>query len=102
MSALADFLERLLIDGEVVFQHPPRPAPDERPAALEVLRQAYRTYCLNLAGPALPFREETALAAAELIRRACWFLVDHRDPPEVVAQALALPVPSKLADHAAA
>ncbi len=102
MAGLAEFLERLLTDGEVVFEEPPRFTPVEWRHAMDVLRRAYKTHALDVAGPQLPFREETALASAELVRRACWFLVDHHDPAEVIEQALDLAPAKAPADHLAA
>lgn len=102
MSSLAQFLEQLLVHGEVIFREPPRDAPGDAQSATDVLRRAHRTCSLEIAGPAVPFQEKTALASAQLMRRACWFLLDRRESGDTIAQALALPPAQSPADHLAA
>lgn len=99
MPGLVAFLEPLLYAGRVVFSDRPTLAPDEHPHARRVLEKAYRTYQLDIAGPSLDFRAEVAIAAAELIRAACWYQVQHDEPAEAVQRRLTLPVPRSPADH---
>jgi hypothetical protein len=99
MAGLVEFLENLLHTGRVVFREPPLPAPEERHAALTVLARAYRTYQLDVAGPALNFCTKSAIAAAEYVRSGCWYLVHHDEPAEVLHQRLTLPTPQSPSEH---
>jgi hypothetical protein len=98
---LADFLSDLL-HGTVVFRAPPIPSAAEHPAALEVLRQGFTTHALDIAGPPLDFHAGAALAAAELVRQACWFLVHRDEPPAEAEQRITLPPPGTPTEHLSA
>jgi hypothetical protein len=103
MSPLAEFLRPLLREGRVLLRaHPPEPAG--RPTdALAVLHEAHTDHRLALAGPPLDFDAHTALAAAELVRHACWFLANHDQPEEALQKALTMPHgPATAAAHLAA
>jgi hypothetical protein len=95
--SLPAFVEELLTSGRVVLAGPPwssvaqQVAAADRLPAVRRLESAHLDRCLDLAGPELAFDAELALKGAELVWRACWFLVSHRDPDVAVAQALALP-----------
>lgn len=102
VAGLADFLQELTEHGAVVFREPPAPTPADRPAAERFLRALHAEAGLEIAGPPLPFQAEVALAAAELLRQACWFLVQRADEADVVAQRLTLPPPTCPADHLSA
>jgi hypothetical protein len=91
MSTLGSFVRELLSEGRVVLDGPPAVRAAERPEALRRLEEAHAEECLDLAGPPVPFDSAAALAAAELVWRACWFLVSHREPDSAVAEALSLP-----------
>src|SRR5438094_5245970 len=93
MAPFADFLKRLLDDGEVVFHGPPLPRPDEQAEAAAVLRGVFAEYRLGVAGPPLDFRQDPALATAELVRQACWFLVHRGEPGTEVERRLTLAAP---------
>src|SRR5262245_5131443 len=103
MSPLAEFLQALLREGRVLLRARP-PEPAGRPAdALGVLQQAHADCRLALAGPPLDFDPDTALAAAELVRHACWFLANHDQPEEVLQKALVMPHPPRTpAEHLSA
>jgi hypothetical protein len=103
VSPLADFLLPLLREGRAVVRaHSPEPAG--RPAdALGMLQEAHADYCLTLAGPPLDFQADTALAAAELVRHACWFLADRGQTEEELDRALVMPhSPRSAAEHLSA
>jgi hypothetical protein len=100
--ALVDFLKQLLNAGEVVFREPPVPDKEELPAVTELLRRAHAQEVLEIAGPPLEFRPRPALAAAELVRQACWFLVHRGEPPEEVERRLNLEPPTAPGDHLSA
>jgi hypothetical protein len=103
MSPLAEFLQALLREGRVLLRaHPPEPAG--RPAdALAVLQQAHADSRLAVAGPPLDFHSDTALAAAERVRHACWSLANHDQPEEVLQKALVMPRPPRSpAEHLSA
>src|SRR5262249_32629201 len=99
MSELSEFLDGLFAEGDVVFSAPPTRSRTQDPAAAALLRSAFEDSRRDLAGPSLPLRLEPALAAAELVRHACWFLVSHGEAPEHVERLLAFPDPRSPADH---
>jgi hypothetical protein len=99
MAGLVEFLEPLLHSGRVTFSSRPAPSPDEHPATQKLLEQAYRTYQLEIAGPPLEFRPELAIAVAEFMRAACWYLVQHDEPAEALQKRLTLPIPQSPAEH---
>ena len=90
MPSLAEFLDRLFREGKVGFRERPGPSPSERAEAAEVLRRAFADELLELAGPPLAFEEDAALAAAEWVRQACWFLVNRDEPEEELDRRLFL------------
>jgi hypothetical protein len=91
MTTLADFVHQLLWHGRAILTE--RPAVDEhqRAAAVLILTQAFADYRLDVAGPPIEFDARTALAAAELVREACWFLVNRDEPETALEQRLAMP-----------
>jgi hypothetical protein len=91
MSPLADFLQRLFADGVAHFRSPPGAAP--RDDARPLLEAAYAGYALDVAGPPVPFDAGTALAAAEVVRQACWLLVSRDEPEGEIDRRLRLPGP---------
>lgn len=99
MASFTEFLQNLLNDGEVVFRAKPVPSVKDHAGAEQILRRAHAGYRLDLAGPLLEFRAETAMRAAELVRQACWFLVSHDEPDEVVMRMLTMPPAEVPADH---
>jgi hypothetical protein len=99
MAARVEFLQQLFSTGKVMMRAPPAAEPGDRRAALEMLEETHYIHGLEVAGPALEFRPELALAAAEFVRAACWYLVQHDDPAEVLERRLALPAPQTAADH---
>ena len=99
MTELSEFLDRLFADGDVVFQAAPMrmDAADEQ--SLLLLRAAHGDCVREIPGPTLPFRPAIALAAAEFLRQACWFLVSRNEPAGQVEQMLKLSAPRDAADH---
>jgi hypothetical protein len=91
MSAFADFLEGLFSRGEVLLREPPNVEAGESPHAREFLRAIFSNERLQVAGPPLDFDADVAVAAAGLLWRACWFLLEHGDPSATLERALALP-----------
>jgi MoxR-vWA-beta-propeller ternary system domain bpX4 len=92
MSDLARFLHGVVTDGSAQLQAPPLDGDDAD--ARVVLRRAYDVYALSLAGPALPLDEEIALAAAHLLERASWYLLNSNLPIDD-ARRLAMPAPPR-------
>src|SRR5581483_7511839 len=78
--SLVAFLHRLFREGTVVLRERPRLDGDGRAAALALLEGAYAAYRLDVAGPRIEFHGAPALAAAEVLAAACWFLVNHTEP----------------------
>ena len=100
MPELLKFLKRLFDKGEVVLRERPHLDPREHAPVLEYLSQVHDDHVLEIAGSALTFDEPTALAAAELTWRACWFLVSHDEPETVVQAQLQMPIaPVRAATH---
>jgi hypothetical protein len=101
MADLADFLDRLFNQGEVIFQERPVSGKDQS-GTTDLLRRAHAQELLEIAGPPLEFRPTPALAAAELVRQACWFLVQREQPAEDVERHLGLDPPAVADDHLSA
>jgi hypothetical protein len=93
MSALAEFLRLFLHEGRAVLRGAPAPAADSDRDAAAVLRQAYESHRLQVAGPPIDFDPKTALAAGRLVQQACWLLVSHAEPPAELERVLVLPGP---------
>jgi hypothetical protein len=101
--SLVPLLQRLFDDGTVVLRERPRLAAGERREALSVLERTHAAFRLDVAGAPLDFDAGTALAAAELLGHACWFLVNHAEPPAELEKRLVLPVrPVTAAQHLSA
>jgi hypothetical protein len=95
MSPLADFLGALLTEGRAVLRRPPAAVEPSDPAAAAVLRRAYATHRLQVAGPPLDFDLPLALSAAALVQWSCWLLVSRAETDAEMAQTLALPGPPR-------
>src|SRR5262249_6117628 len=54
----------------------------------------FADHALDVAGPPVAFDAAASLAAAELVAKACWFLVARGDAPEAVGRALVLRPPA--------
>jgi hypothetical protein len=103
MARLADFLDRLLTGGAAVLRGPPVPGPRDHALAAARLRAAHADCRLDLAGPPIDFDAPAALAAAEFVWRACWFLVQRGQEEREVERLLALPpAPRTAAEHLSA
>jgi hypothetical protein len=89
-SGAVSFLEALLRDGVVRFQQRPG-LWDSTGEARSLLARAYADYALEIAGPELRFVPEIALAAADVLRYACWFLVSHDEPGAELEARLRMP-----------
>ncbi|HKI37748.1 MAG TPA: hypothetical protein VKA46_38200 [Gemmataceae bacterium] len=90
MSPFADFLQHLFADGEAVLRERPVPVSGDADA-LALLRRAYAAHRLDVAGPPIDFDAAVALAAAEVLRQACWFLVSHDEPEALLDERLRMP-----------
>ena len=93
MATLGDFLTVLIEEGRIVLDGRPTQVEAERPAALRVLEAAFDVHRLDVAGPPISFDGPSALAAAELLRLAAWFLVNRSEPAREVERALVMPRP---------
>src|ERR1700682_3686070 len=90
MPALINFLERVFRDGQAVLRARPLPVQSDLAAARRLLEDAYGACALGIAGPELPFDATTALAAAECLRQASWFLLVRDEPDEHLEQSVVL------------
>jgi MoxR-vWA-beta-propeller ternary system domain bpX4 len=103
IAVLAEFLHDLLFAGKVVVRDRPSSSARHRSEAIGLLGRAFADYRLSVAGPLIDFDATTALAAAELVRQACWFLVNHDEPDEELEKRLTMPAPPTLpAQHLSA
>jgi hypothetical protein len=91
MASLGEFLQGLLDDGRVVFRARPEPSEEDRAGALAVLEPAFAVHRLDVAGSPIALDAPSALAASELVRQACWFLVSRSEPVEEMGRRLVLP-----------
>jgi len=103
MPALAEFLRDLVEDGRIVHRVRPGPSEEGRPAAADILARTFAIHRLDVAGPPIPFDPPSALAAAELLRRASWFLVNRSEPVEAMERELTIPpAPRSATEHLSA
>src|SRR5438132_4618804 len=103
MSALTEFVRRLLDQGEAILKGRPDSLQSQQEAAAAYLREAFADYRLEIAGPLLEFDAATAVAASQLLWQACWFLVNRSEPTEVLEQRLVMPRrPTTAAQHLSA
>jgi hypothetical protein len=93
MASLAEFLDRLLSDGSAILRSPPVLSKQDARDAIGRLESAFADVRLDIAGPALPFDAPAAVAAAEFVWRACWFLVQRGQPEAEAARVLIPPAP---------
>jgi hypothetical protein len=101
--SLVAFLHRLFREGTVVLRERPRLEAGSRDAALALLGGAYAVCRFDVAGPAVDFHGDTALAAGELLARACWFLVNRAEPAAEMERCVVLPGrPATAAQHLSA
>ena len=88
MASFVAFLRGLLNEGAAVLRERPHGVGDERPEAETLLAEAFADHRLDIAGPLLAFDAGTALAAAEQLWFACWFLLHRGEPPAEVEKCL--------------
>jgi len=88
MPGFAEFVQRLLTEGSVVLRQRPLVTPADHSRASDILEKAYSAYRLDVAGPPPAFAAPTALAAAEFVWLACWFLLVRDEEPAEVEKGL--------------
>lgn len=90
MSEHAQFVDRLLRDGHAILRA--RPRRDEPPEqAVRLLRMAFETYRLQVAGPLIEFDATSALVASRLVHAACWYMVNRSEPANVLDEVICMP-----------
>lgn len=100
MAAFVDFLDRLLKEGTVVLRAQPVVEEKERRPAERFLAAAFEEHRLDVAGPPIAFDAASALAAAEWLWLACWFLLHRGDAPDEMEKNLPpLAPPESAAQH---
>src|SRR5262249_35108264 len=98
-----DFLHHLFEQGTITYCDPPVSSPKEDRAATQLLERAFDSYRLHVAGPSIAFAREVAVAAAELVRQAGWFLFSRQEPDVELDKRLVMPrPPASPADHLSA
>jgi hypothetical protein len=102
MMAFAEFLKRLLEEGSVVMHARPEIRPADQKAAGELLAAAFADERLEVAGPLLTYDAKVAIAAAECVWFACWFLLHHGEPAGDLEKLLTLLPPRNPAQHLSA
>jgi MoxR-vWA-beta-propeller ternary system domain bpX4 len=91
MSVLIDFLQNLFGKGEVIFYSPPERAAGEQSDVISVLKRAFDSYSLEIAGPPIEFDAAAALSCSEFVHWACWFLLHRDSPADEVERRLQIP-----------
>ena len=79
MPPFPEWLSRVLASGESVQEDRPALAPSERPRVTELLREAFESHALDIAGRPIAFDADVAVAAAVALSGACWRLVGDED-----------------------
>ena len=82
MDCFEEFLSGLLREGRIVFRRSPDRGPGASEGAIDLLARAYEDDRRNVAGPAIPFDAAVAFEAGELVRQACWALVNRGERVE--------------------
>lgn len=103
MAAFSRFLAGLLDEGKVIFRagEIPRDRPADRD--IPVLAEAFSTFALGVGGPPIALDARCACEAAEVVRQACWALVDRGERPEDLGRRLRMTTgPSAPAQHLSA
>lgn len=98
MSTFADFLQQAF-QGRVQLRGRLELSSAERPAVQRLLADVHARRVLDLAGPSPRLEVETALAAAQVLADACWFLLTRDEPPDEVERALRMPTPGSASEH---
>ncbi len=86
-----DFLTSLLEQDAVRLAALPRLREEDRPAATNTLLAAFENHALDVAGASIAFNAPVALAAAECVAIACWFLVSRDERSDRVSRELDFP-----------
>jgi hypothetical protein len=103
MAAFVDFLQRLLTEGTVVLRAKPEVEARERRRGERLLAAAFEEHRLDVAGPPIDFDAVAAVAAAEKLWFALWFLLQRSDPPDEIEKRLTSePAPLSAAQHLSA
>jgi hypothetical protein len=103
MNGFVEFVRPLLEEGQALLHDRPRVNHDLARPVTRFLAEAHAQARLDLAGPLIPFDESAALAAAERMWWACWFLVNRHEPVAEVERCLTVPpTPRSAAQHASA
>ena len=103
IAVFPDFLAAMFHEGKVAFRSAgvPRELPTERDAA--ILVETFARFALSVAGPAIRVDVRIALEAAEVVRQACWALVDREERPEALRKRLRMrAAPSTPSEHLSA
>lgn len=97
---LAPLLRSLFDDGCIAFQAVPVfPCPD-RDEAAAVLAATFAIARLDVADPPIDFDPESAVACADFVIAASWYLVHRQVEPAEVERAMAkLPPPRSAGQH---
>jgi len=103
VATLYEFLARLFKTGEIVFDRRPAPNAAERAHDVRFLEEEFERYALTIPGSRLRFDAQVALAAAEMLRQAAWFLVSRDEPDSEVARLVEMRVsPENASQHLSA
>jgi hypothetical protein len=103
MAAFSEFLAELFGEGKVVFRSGEKPRDRPTDGDVAILREAFATFALSVAGPPIAFDVRTATEAADLVRQASWALVDREERPADLKRRLRMTaVPTTPAQHLSA
>lgn len=73
------FLDRLFREGSIAFDRAPEPVAEPSWNVEQILRSAFETHRLSIAGPPITFDRDSARCAANFLRHACWGLVRQEE-----------------------
>jgi hypothetical protein len=103
MNGFLDFVRPLLEQGHARLVARPQVTPADVGPVAAFLATRHADARLDLAGSLIAFDEHEAVAAAERVWHACWFLVNRQEPAEEMARCLPAPdAPDSAAAHLSA
>ncbi len=91
LHMLVPFLEKLLATGEAVLTEAPRPETGRTKELLQLLEREHARRNLDVPGEPLALDPTIAIAAGDLVRRACWALVSRDALARETVDALGFP-----------
>jgi hypothetical protein len=103
IDSITGFLEPLLTEGRIRLRTRPEHPPQLDHEAVSVIDRAFKKFALHVAGPSISLDLDAAVSAAQLVRQAGWFLLNHGESDAVLEERLVMPgLPQTAAQHLSA